>query len=95
LSDSDLPAGYERIREDRRGDRLCRDDCPRILRYYSPPAGASDPVRDIVLALYQHGWSPEDPLAPRGTSPAAFKDGIRAHVLALGNGQIQIYLDVG
>ncbi len=96
MSDSHLPAGYQRIGEDRRGDRLCRDDCrddcPRILRYRVPP-GVSDPVRDIVLSLYRHGWSPEDPLAPRGTSPAALKGGIRAHILALDGGEVQIYLD--
>jgi hypothetical protein len=78
LSDSALPDGYERVREERVGDRLCHDVCPRVERYYRAPAGTDNPVREMVLGMYDHGWRPADANVPPDRNTAAVKDGFRA-----------------
>lgn len=56
LDDVTLPAGFRVVSEEKRGDRLCREGCPRVDRVYAAPEGDTDPVRTMVLAMFDSGW---------------------------------------
>jgi hypothetical protein len=90
LADSALPGGYVRLREERVGDRLCHDVCPRVDRYYRAPAGTADPVREMVLSLYRHGWRPADPNVPDDRNTAARRDGFRADFAPQDGGVVKV-----
>lgn len=52
----ELPAGFRVVAEESKGDRLCRQGCPTIERVYAAPVADPDPVRTIVLAMFEQGW---------------------------------------
>jgi hypothetical protein len=64
LDDVALPPGYTVVSEETRGDRLCRNGCPRIDRIYATPPGDSDPVKTMVLAMFDNGWDRASDVPP-------------------------------
>lgn len=56
LDDAALPPGFRVVSEETRGDRLCRVGCPRVDRVYAAPENDADPVRTMVLAMFEAGW---------------------------------------
>jgi hypothetical protein len=84
----ELPGGFEVRAEETFGDRLCRRGCPRVERLYAFPAGDEDPVRTMVLAMFDQGWDPATD-APRELQTSARQGSIRVH-LAEKDGVVEV-----
>ena len=64
LDDVPLPDGFRVVSEEKRGDRLCREGCPRVDRVYAAPENDPDPVRTVVLAMFANGWEQTSDVEP-------------------------------
>lgn len=75
-----LPAGFRLLDEQTHGDRFCRHGCPTLDRVYAVPAADHDPVRTMILAMFDHGWRPAtQDIAPED-STIAVRNGVTAQL---------------
>lgn len=79
LDTVELPAGFRVVSEDTRGDRFCRRGCPTVERVYAAPAGDPDPVRTMILAMFDQGWQPTTDV-PRELATSAQRGSIFVHL---------------
>jgi hypothetical protein len=67
----DMPKGFHLVSEDTTGDRFCRRGCPTVNRRYAAPADDPDPVRTLILAMFDQGWQRTSDVAPEQATVAA------------------------
>lgn len=70
LDSLELPPGFRVISEESRGDRFCRRGCPTVERVYLAPSDDLDPVRTIVLAMFDQGWKRTSDVEPENATTA-------------------------
>ncbi|MDQ1713659.1 MAG: hypothetical protein QOE45_3109 [Frankiaceae bacterium] len=71
LSSLDLPPGFHLVDESSHGDRFCHHGCPTVRRYYTAPDTDPDPVKTLVLAMFDQGWHRTSDVAPESATVAA------------------------
>jgi hypothetical protein len=85
-----LPPGFELISETTRGDRLCRrSGCPGVVRTYSAPQDDEDPVRTLILAMFDQGWERTSTVAPE-LATTAHRDRVTAHLRDRGPSIVEV-----
>jgi 4-amino-4-deoxy-L-arabinose transferase-like glycosyltransferase len=72
LDSLDLPPGFRVVSEESHGDRFCRRGCPTVERVYLAPADDPDPVRTLILAMFDQGWKQNSDVEPENATTAVY-----------------------
>lgn len=72
LDSLDLPPGFRVVSEESKGDRFCRRGCPTVERVYLAPADDPDPVRTLILAMFDQGWKQTSDVEPENATTAIY-----------------------
>ena len=86
----DFPPGFKLVSEETSGDRFCRRGCPTVDRFYESPPNDPDPVRTLILAMFDQGWhktsdvAAEDAtVAAKGVLTAQLQEDAQTHVVEI------------
>lgn len=71
LDSIDLPPGFRLLSEESHGDRFCRRGCPTVERVYAAPETDPDPVRTLILAMFDQGWGRTSDIEPENATTAS------------------------